>query len=108
MVERNPRYAIFLKRMNSVIEEKGIKKSWLARKLGMSPGWLSQVLSGEIDLTINHLMNMVDVLQISTTEIIPLLPQEAAIHGVTTFAEFIDLKVRERERELQKDPEASH
>lgn len=59
----------YLIKLEKVIEEKGLKKAYVARKAGISPGLLSKYLSGERKPKLNTAKKLADLLELSIEEI---------------------------------------
>lgn len=52
-----------------VIEERGLLKSWVARKAGIAPGTLSKIISGESEPTLKVALRLARVLNITVEEL---------------------------------------
>ena len=56
-------------KLGKLIEDKGLKKSYIARKIGISPGLLSKYLSGERKPKLDTAKKLADILECSIEEI---------------------------------------
>ena len=56
-------------KLGKLIEDKGLKKSYIARKIGISPGLLSKYLSGERKPKLNTAKKLADILECSIEDI---------------------------------------
>jgi plasmid maintenance system antidote protein VapI len=50
-------------RFNVIINERGLKKTWVAEKLGVCPGHLTNMLCGKSTLTEKHKATLNDLLK---------------------------------------------
>jgi len=58
-----------LTKLNKIILEKGLKKAFIAHKIGISPGLLSKYISGERKPKLNTAKKLADLLECSMEEI---------------------------------------
>ena len=56
-------------KLGKLIEDKGLKKSYIARKVGISPGLLSKYLSGERKPKLDTAKKLADILECSIEDI---------------------------------------
>ena len=56
-------------KLEKIIEDKGLKKSYVARKIGISPGLLSKYLSGERKPKLDTAKKLADILECSIEDI---------------------------------------
>ena len=56
-------------KLGKLIEDKGLKKSYIARKIGISPGLLSKYLSGERKPKLDTAKKLADILECSIEDI---------------------------------------
>ena len=56
-------------KLGKLIEDKGLKKSYIARKIGISPGLLSKCLSGERKPKLDTAKKLADILKCSIEDI---------------------------------------
>lgn len=56
-------------RLEEIIKEKGLRKDFIAHKIGISPGLLSKYLSGERKPKLNTAKKLADLLELSIEEI---------------------------------------
>ena len=59
-----------MNKLKSVIALKGMKNKELAEKLGVSPQYLSRLLSGKIDLRLSTVKQIAEILEVSITDIV--------------------------------------
>ena len=56
-------------KLGKLIEDKGLKKSYIAHKIGISPGLLSKYLSGERKPKLDTAKKLADILECSIEDI---------------------------------------
>lgn len=56
-------------KLNKLIEDKGFKKSYIAHKIGISPGLLSKYISGERKPKLNTAKKLSEILECSIEDI---------------------------------------
>jgi ribosome-binding protein aMBF1 (putative translation factor) len=96
-----PAYDHFVRLMNEAIDKRGIKRKWIAAKMGKSPSWISKVLKGQIDISLREAIHMIEVLQISTLEVTPsVLVGEDHPESVQ---DLVDRKLKEAKAEKEGD-----
>lgn len=56
--------------LRTLIDSRGIKHSWLARRLGRSSAWLSHILSGKRRLPADKAEELARLLSVPTEEVL--------------------------------------
>ena len=56
-------------KLEDLIEERGLKKSWIAKKVRIAPGTLSKIISGESIPTLPVALRIADLLDITVEEL---------------------------------------
>ncbi len=86
------------------LEKKGWKPTRLAKEMGMSDGWISKVLHGEIKLKVEVLLKIAEALVVSPASLLPVLPiREGENQDPMTFEEYCRKIVQaEVERAVKK------
>jgi len=81
-----------LKRLKGALKKNNQKAVWLARELGYSDPWISQIMSGKRALTVNMLLKIAEKLKIDPTSLLPA--DEDKIPDIS-FEEYIRRIVKE-------------
>lgn len=97
-------YQAVLRFIELAIQKKGWKPTRLAKEMGMSDGWISKVLSGDIALKVDMLLKIADTLTVSPASLMPVLPiREGDGNQEMTFEEYCDKIVQQKvEAEVHK------
>lgn len=86
-------------KIKEVLKTKGLKPVHLARKLNYSDSWSSYLMRGERSLTINQLIKIAEILEVSPASLLPGENPE----GKMEFEEYIrEIVIEEIEKALKK------
>ncbi|MES1244094.1 MAG: helix-turn-helix transcriptional regulator [Acidobacteriota bacterium] len=90
------------KLLESLIQAAGVPESDLERRLGVSPGYVGRVLSGEIELKLRHILSLLRALEIEPSLFFESLYPAQPPRGTIRME---DLQERLQELGLDRPPE---
>ncbi|ACD97194.1 helix-turn-helix domain-containing protein [Trichlorobacter lovleyi] len=76
----------FVTSLNKAMTEKGVSKSDLARRIGKSPAYITKVMSGDANLTIESMVMLSRAVGLKFTPTLAVEPVSEAVSKVVSIA----------------------
>jgi len=70
-------YEAVLRFIDLALENRGWNRSRLAKEIGMSTGWLSKVMGGDIRLSVPMLLKIAETLMVAPASLLPVIEVHA-------------------------------
>ena len=93
----------FVNNLNKLLKERGIKPTWLARQLGYSDGWISNIMRykrGEKAFTLRLLYDIADKLNVDPASLLPNINNP---EPKITFDEYIDNRIEKKVEKILEE-----
>ena len=87
------------KKLISLISERGVKKSWIATSLKVSPSLVTQWTTGEREISDKHKIQLIGLLTFSTTknQLVETFDEELKSQSTAALKSLLDYSKEQRE-----------
>lgn len=67
------RYEAVLRFIDLALENRGWNRTKLAKEMGMSKGWISKIMSGDVKLSVPRLLQIAEKLMVPPASLLPII-----------------------------------
>ena len=98
-------YEAVLRFIDLALEKRGWNRSRLAKEVGMSTGWLSKIMNGDIRLSVPMLLKIAKILRVAPASLLPIIEDQNKEDSgePMTFDDYYRKIVEDHSRKIAKE-----